>query len=81
VVTGLTWRVSASHSCGSVDHAAEDPPTLHRRGQRHDDRLVLIGWPLLPGLVWPVPAVVADVKTGGSVLESHRARFRWSEDI
>ena len=31
-----------------VDHAAEYPPALHRRVQRHDDHLVMIGWPLLP---------------------------------
>ena len=34
-----------------VDHAAEDFPALHRRGKRHGDWLVVIGWPLLPGLV------------------------------
>ena len=39
-----------------VDHAAEHPPALHQRGQRHDDYLVMIGWQLLlPGLVRPVP--------------------------
>src|SRR4029077_10865473 len=41
-----------------VDHAADDLPALHRRGNRHDDWLVVIGWPLLPGLVRPVPAIV-----------------------
>jgi hypothetical protein len=30
-----------------VDHAAEYPPALHRRVQRHDDHLVMIGWPML----------------------------------
>jgi len=34
-----------------IDHAAEHSPALHRRGQRHDDPLVMIGWLLPPGLV------------------------------
>jgi hypothetical protein len=42
-----------------VDHAAEDLAALHRRVQRYDDRLVMIGWSLLPGLVRPVPVVAA----------------------
>jgi hypothetical protein len=43
-----------SHLRGAVvlvDHATEDLPALHRRVQRNDGRLVMIGWPLLPGLV------------------------------
>jgi hypothetical protein len=40
-----------------VDHSAEDLPALHRRIQRHDDRLVMIGWQLLPGLMRPVRAL------------------------
>jgi hypothetical protein len=43
-----------SHLRGAVvlvDHATEDLPVLHRRVQRNDGRLVMIGWPLLPGLV------------------------------
>jgi len=56
-------QVSASHSCGPVvlvDQAAQDHPALHRR-QWHDDRLVMIGRPLIPGLVWPVPVIVPRV--------------------
>jgi hypothetical protein len=41
-----------------VDHATEDLPAPHRRANRHDLLLVMIGWPLLPGLVWTVPVVV-----------------------
>ena len=44
-----------------IDHAAEYLPALHRRGKRHDDRLVMIGWPLLPGLVRTVPVIVPGV--------------------
>ncbi len=44
-----------------VDHAAEDLPALHRPVQGHDDRLVLIRWPLVPGLVRPVPVIVPGV--------------------
>ena len=44
-----------------VDHAAKHLATLHRRVKRHDDRLVLAGWPLLPGLMRSVPVIaVAD---------------------
>src|SRR5271165_6932131 len=43
-----------------VDHPAEHLPALHRRVQRHD-WLVMIRWPLVPGLVRPVSVVVADV--------------------
>ncbi len=59
----MTWsdlRVSVTGLRGPVviaDHAAEHPPAPHRRGQRHDDHLVMIGWPLLPGLVRPVPVI------------------------
>ena len=44
-----------------VDHAAEDLVALHRRVQRYDGRLVMIGWPLLPGLVRTVPVLVPGV--------------------
>ena len=44
-----------------VDHAAKDLPALHRPVQRHDDRLVLIRWPLVPGLVRTVPVIVPHV--------------------
>jgi hypothetical protein len=37
-----------------VDHAAKYLPALHRRVQRYDDRPVMIGWPLLPGLMRPM---------------------------
>jgi len=40
-----------------VDQAAEHLPALHRYGQSHDNRFVMIRWPLLPGLVRPVPIV------------------------
>jgi hypothetical protein len=42
-----------------VDHAAEYLPALHRCVQGYDDRLVMIGWPLVPGLVGPVPVALA----------------------
>ncbi len=48
-----------------VDHAAEDFPALHRRGKRHGDWLVVIGWPLLPGLVRPMPVIVPGVGPQG----------------
>jgi hypothetical protein len=57
-------QVSASHLCGSVvlvNHAAEYLPALHWRGQWHDNRLVMVGRPLIPGLVWPVPVIVPRV--------------------
>jgi hypothetical protein len=44
-----------------VDHSAEDLPALHKPVQRHDGRLVMIGWPLLPGLVRPVPVIVPSI--------------------
>src|SRR5438067_164922 len=50
--------------CGPVvlvDHAAEDLPAVHRRVQRYDDLLVMIGRPLLPGLVRTVPVIVPGV--------------------
>ena len=40
-----------------VDHAAEYLPALHRRVQRHDDRLVMIGRPLIPALVRPMSVI------------------------
>jgi len=62
-VTGLTCA-SLSRLRGPavlVDHAAEYLPALHRRVQRRDGRLVMIGWPLIPGLVRPVPVIVPGV--------------------
>jgi hypothetical protein len=44
-----------------VDDAAEHLPTLYRRVRRYDDRLVMIGWPLMPGLMRPVPVIVPRV--------------------
>jgi hypothetical protein len=44
-----------------VDHAAEDLPALHRRVRRNCGWLVVIGWPLLPGLVRPMPVIVPNV--------------------
>jgi len=38
-----------------VDHAAEHLAAAHRGIKQHYDRLVMIRWPLLPGLVRPVP--------------------------
>ncbi len=51
---GSDLRVSLSRLRSTVvlvDQAAEYLPALHRRGQWHDDHLVMIGWPLVPGLV------------------------------
>jgi len=42
-----------------VDHAAEYLPALHRRVQRYDDQLVMIGGPLIAGLVRTVPVIAA----------------------
>ena len=56
--------VSVSRLRGAVvlvDHAAKHLATLHRRVKRHDDRLVLAGWPLLPGLMRSVPVIVPGV--------------------
>ena len=44
-----------------VDHAAEYLPAPHWRTKRHDDRLVMIGWPLLPGLMRSVIVVMPGV--------------------
>jgi hypothetical protein len=46
-----------------VDHAAEHLPALYRRGQRHDDHLVMIGRPLIPRLVRPVLIVATRGRT------------------
>jgi hypothetical protein len=62
----VTWsglQVRRLSLCGPVvlvDHA-EHLPALHRRVQRYDGRLVMIGWLLVPGLVRPVPVVVPGV--------------------
>lgn len=50
-----------SRSVVLVDHAAEHLAALHRRVQWHDGRLVMIGWPLMPGLVRTVPVIVPGV--------------------
>jgi len=44
-----------------VDHAAEELAALYWRVQRHDDRPVLVGWPLLPGLMRTMAVVVRQV--------------------
>ena len=44
-----------------VDQATEQFPVPHRRVKRHDDRLVMIGWSLLPGLVRPMTVIVHRV--------------------
>ena len=57
-------RVHGSHSGGTavlVDDAPEYFPALHRRVQRYDDRFVMIGWPLLPGLMRPMSVIVPGV--------------------
>ncbi len=41
-----------------VDHAAEYFAALHRCVERHDDRLVVVGWSLTAGLLRPVAVVV-----------------------
>jgi hypothetical protein len=54
-------RVSVSRLRGAVvlvDHAAKHLAAPHRRVKRHDDRLVLAGWPLLPGLMRTMPVIV-----------------------
>jgi hypothetical protein len=57
-----------------VDHAAEHAPTPHRRGQRHDDHLAMIGWPLLPGLRRPVPVIAPGAGPQHCLqIRSHRA--------
>jgi hypothetical protein len=44
-----------------VDHAAKYLPALHQRVQKYNDGLVMIGWPLLPGLVRPMSVIVPGV--------------------
>src|SRR6266516_402640 len=59
----MTWG-SLSRSRGPVvlvDHAAEHLAALHRRVKRHDGRLIAVGWPLMPGLVRPVPVVMPGI--------------------
>jgi hypothetical protein len=41
-----------------VDHVAEYLAAPDGRVKQHDDRLVMIRWPLLPGLMGPVIVVV-----------------------
>ena len=59
----LTWG-SLGRSRGPVvlvDHAAEHRAALHRRVERHDDRLIAVGWLLMAGLVRPVPVVMPGI--------------------
>jgi hypothetical protein len=66
VATWADLRVLVTRLRGSVvlvDHAAEHFAALHWRGPRHDDHLVMIGWALMPGLVWPVPVVATRGRT------------------
>src|SRR5437868_1104446 len=44
-----------------VDYADKYPPVLHRRVEQHDDLVVALGWPLMPGLVRTVRVVVPGV--------------------
>lgn len=61
----LLWAAgSLSRLCGAVvlvDRAAEHFLALYQCVQWHDGRLVVIGWPLVPGLVRPVPVVMVGV--------------------
>src|SRR5262249_17303624 len=57
----LRFREFSRSSVVFVDHAAEQLPALYRRLERHDGGLVVIGWPLVPRLVWPVPVVMPGV--------------------
>jgi hypothetical protein len=55
-------RATINDSISERAHLKEkDLAALHRRGQWHDDRLVMIRRPLIPGLVWPVPVMVPRV--------------------
>ena len=57
-------RVSVTGSHGPVvlvDHTAECLLAPNRRGERRDDSLVMVGWPLLPGLVRTVPVLLPHV--------------------
>jgi len=50
-----------------VDHAAKHLPALHRRVQRYNNRFVMIGWPLLPGLMRPMSVIVPYIGSQHSV--------------
>jgi len=66
-----------SRLCGPVvlvDHAAEYLPAPCRCVQAHDNRFVVIGWPLLPGLVRPVPVIVPGVDP------QHHSQMRFAVD-
>src|SRR5215469_13912538 len=60
-----TWpdlRVSVTRFRGpmiAVDDAAEHLLAPHPRVKRYDDRLVMIGWPLLTGLMRPMIVVMS----------------------
>ena len=61
---------------------AEDLPALYRRANRHHLLLVMIGWPLLPGLVRTVPVVVHGVgPQHGPQSEAQRALGRICGDL
>jgi hypothetical protein len=44
-----------------VDHAAKHLAAPRRRAEAHNRWFVMVGWPLVPGLVRPVPVVVPGV--------------------
>jgi hypothetical protein len=71
-------RVSVSRLRGPmvlIDHAAYLPaPPREGRGKRHHDRLVIIGWPLVAGLVRPVPVIAPGV----SPSTARRCASPWS---
>jgi hypothetical protein len=59
-----------------VDHSAEDLPALYQRVQRNDGRLVMIGWPLLTGLMRPMLVIVPNIglrhrPQAGLVVDQH----------
>src|SRR3974390_981576 len=60
-VPNLQFHDSSRSSVVFVDHAAEQLPAPHRRLERHDGGLIVIGWPLVPGLVRPVSVVMPGV--------------------
>jgi hypothetical protein len=56
-VTSPDLRFSRSGPRGPVvlvDHAAEHLAALHPPPERHDDRLVIVGWPLVPAAGSPI---------------------------
>ena len=57
-----------------VDRAAKYLPALHRRVQRYDDRPVMIGRALLPGLVHPMSVIVPGVGPAAPPADGLRRR-------